>query len=438
MVVRWSGKLLFFPIAYAAVSVIGITAYLHSKLDVDVTFGAPHLFARKTQNECKTNYPSAASTNETSSSLELSTANKYHILCTTYHTRWKWGSYQIRCRDLKGWADRCAPNVELHLHPLTKGGRMTERVGLGGIVDGEDSCQVYNASVGIKWVFDDPHPRFGKQFVDVVDDYDCKKRHVPSNIELITQNAYHATDVFPYRKYHVVEHWYNSYPDDMMSEEPVFELPTVSEADVTSNAPLKLATVWTNDHWPCPNMTEPRMDVDYQCIDENYLIGDWHWKYLNPTNNSELEEQFMTILNNTEHLGHGRLYYELFWTFDVLVIPVKRQNVPKLKYGNVQRAVSQMRSGVPVLLEVYEEVVEDFMEKYNYTCAFVDREHWDENNDPNKEKYWSFDQAVKAMISPALRRQCQEEGLRIAKDFSPSQIARKQLRALGYNGDFAC
>jgi len=180
------------------------------------------------------------------------------------------------------------------------------------------------------------------------------------------------------------------------------------------------------------------VDVDYQCIDQTYQIRDWHWQYMNPTNDTEKEQRFRAILNDTEHLGHGRLYYELFWTFDVLVIPVKRSNIPKLQYGNVQRAVSQMRSGVPVLLEVYEEVVEDFMDKYNYTCAFVDKEHWDENKDPKKGNYWSFDDAVNAMKNPEMRRQCQQEGLRIAKDFSPSQIGKKYLRALGFRGDFTC
>lgn len=320
---------------------------------------------------------------------------------------------------------------------------MAEKVGFGGILDEDGTCRTYNASVGVKWVFDDPHPRFGRLFLDVVDDYDVKKRHVPSNIELITQNAYHAFDVFPFRKYHVVEHWYNSYPDDMMSEEPVFEVPKVSERSITAESPLKMATVWTNDNWPCPNLTESASDVLYQCIDEKYRIGEWHGKYMNPMNSSELEDRYMAMLNDTEHLGHGRLYYELFWNFDVLVIPVKRQNVPKLKYGNVQRAVSQMRSGVPVLMEVHEEVVEDFMDRYNYTCAFKDTENFDDETDganisKARRKYWSFDQAVNAMKNPQLRKRCQEEGLRIAKDYSPSQIARKHLRALGYAGDFTC
>jgi hypothetical protein len=310
---------------------------------------------------------------------------------------------------------------------------MTDQVGFGGKLDG--NCLTYNASMAVKWIFDDPHPRFGQLFLDVVDDYNIRHTHVPNNVQVITQNSQHANDIFPNRIHHVVEHWFNSYPNDMMSIEPAFEIPQVSERNTSETHPLKMATVWTNDNWPCPNFTHPKTEVDYQCIDENYLIRNWHPKYMNPKNSSILADRFQGILNNTQ-LGPGRLYYELFWMYDVLVIPVKRQNRFKLKYGNVQRAASQMRSGVPVLLEVFAEVVQDFMERYNYTCAFVTDPHNRTNN--NTRNYWSFDEAVEAMKSPQLRRKCQSEGLRIVRDYSPSQIARKHLRALGYPGPFTC
>ena len=154
------------------------------------------------------------------------------------------------------------------------------------------------------------------------------------------------------------------------------------------------------------------------------------------------------------------MYYELFWKHDVLVIPVKRESaLPKLRYGNVQRAVSQMRSGIPVLLEIGGEVLEEFMERYNYTCAFVNstanRLMYDtmmpKSNDTtwsnvkfrksrhyDNRKHWSFDEAVTAMKNPKLRHQCQQEGMKIAKDFTPSRIAQKHLRALGFRGKFQC
>merc|ERR1739845_220514 len=101
-----------------------------------------------------------------------------------------------------------------------------------------------------------------------------------------------------------------------------------------------------------------------------------------------------------------------------------------LRYGNAQRALSQMRSGVPVLVEVKGFVMEDFMRAYNYTCAYT--------MDRKKRQYWSFREGVEAMKNPDLRKKCQEEGLRISSNFSPNRIAEKHLRTLGYKGNFTC
>eukprot|EP00980_Cylindrotheca_fusiformis_P022395 scaffold9272_cov59-Cylindrotheca_fusiformis.AAC.2 len=52
--------------------------------------------------------------------------------------------------------------------------------------------------------------------------------------------------------------------------------------------------------------------------------------------------------------------------------------------------------------------------------------------------YWTFEEATEAMKSVDLRKQCQTEGLQIVRDYSPNEIAKKQLRALGYQGTFQC
>eukprot|EP00534_Pseudo-nitzschia_fraudulenta_P009804 CAMPEP_0201152500 /NCGR_PEP_ID=MMETSP0851-20130426/13159_1 /ASSEMBLY_ACC=CAM_ASM_000631 /TAXON_ID=183588 /ORGANISM="Pseudo-nitzschia fraudulenta, Strain WWA7" /LENGTH=117 /DNA_ID=CAMNT_0047429521 /DNA_START=33 /DNA_END=389 /DNA_ORIENTATION=+ len=116
----------------------------------------------------------------------------------------------------------------------------------------------------------------------------------------------------------------------------------------------------------------------------------------------------------------------------------------KLRYGNVQRAVSQMRSGVPVLVDVRGRVLEDFVEKYNYTCVFRrdDRHNGndndnDYNNDYNND-YPSFEKAVEQLLRPEIRERCRKEGLRIAKDYAPSRIAQKFLRTVGFSGKFSC
>lgn len=415
MITKWLRILVFsVPIVLFTIHSLSLSSVILPSDVLGGTRDAPTTSKAASLNDCTSPPPTVISNDST-----------YHILCTTYHTRWKWGSYQIRCRDLKSWADTCAPQVRIHLHPLIGKGRMEDQVGFGGKLEA-DNCTTYNATMGVKWIFDDPHPRFGKLLLDVVDDYNIKQEHVPANVQVITQNSHHAKDLFPDRTHYAVEHWFNSYPEDMISPEKIsFEIPQVADINISEANPLRMATVWTNDNWPCPNLTTHH--TTYQCMDENYMIANWHPKYMNPMNSSILFDRFHSMLNDSQ-LGPGRLYYELFWMFDVLVIPVKRQNAFKLKYGNVQRAVSQMRSGVPVLMEVYEHVVQGFMDQYNYTCAFG-----------NDDRYWSFDQAVEEMKNPKLRKQCQQEGLRIAKaHYSPSHIAKKHLRALGYSGPFMC
>ena len=61
------------------------------------------------------------------------------------------------------------------------------------------------------------------------------------------------------------------------------------------------------------------------------------------------------------------------------------------------------------------------------------------DNQTKRNRYWTFDEAVVAMMqSIDLRKQCQYEGLQITKDFTQSRIAQKHLRVLGYQGNFSC
>ena len=387
----------------------------------------------------------------------------------------------------------------------------------------------YDATVSIKNALRMPVNNskisFGKLFVDVVDNYKLKADNITLDADVIVQNQYHANDIFPNHNYHVVEHWYNSFPLDMMSEgdakPTAFKIPRIrnisyvksnkarssnskgiinfaqrqhvrAERESTESSfsilnslasvftttkkqnqklepvrprdmsKLLMGTIWTNQDYPCPSLANSTTsnnnyvlnelrDISYDCIDRNYLISTWYDDLPFITPNDKLVAK--SILENSTLLGPGRLYYELFWKFDVLVIPVKRQSqLPKLRYGNVQRAVSQMRSGVPVLLELGGEVLEEFMDRYNYTCVFVTNQTetsstYNATETPPSlsipkskagRKYWTFDEASIAMKDPNLRRQCQQEGLAIVKDYSPSRIAQKHLRALGYQDEFVC
>eukprot|EP00980_Cylindrotheca_fusiformis_P002916 scaffold675_cov103-Cylindrotheca_fusiformis.AAC.27 len=430
----------------------------------------------------------------TSSSSNNSNKNQYKILCTTDNVRMQWGSYIIRCQDLKTWSKRCAKDVQIvtlsheQIHGMLSGKKNKKNKRNPPL----ELLDHINATVSIKKPFHPPPTStsktfrrknmFGRMFLDVVDNYDITTHNITNNnddLEIIVQNDYHGQDMFYDRKYHVVEHWYNSFPLDMLSSDDAsnddssngipttFDLPQIrpiSDND-NHNSYLEMATIWTNQLQPCPSFLQQPLRVHYHCIDETYKIETWYQKYFynhnNNHNNSTLEEQ-KKQQERLEHIladpnqGPGRLYYELFWRYDVLVIPVKTAFMPKLRYGNVQRAVSQMRSGVPVLLEIYGEVLEDFMDKYNYTCAYVMKNNTNHNqtgmvssnnNGPKQQQqhqhrryssYWTFEEATEAMKSVDLRKQCQTEGLQIVRDYSPNEIAKKQLRALGYQGTFQC
>lgn len=137
-------------------------------------------------------------------------------------------------------------------------------------------------------------------------------------------------------------------------------------------------------------------------------------------------------------LGAGMLYYNIFRKFDALVVLAKNDTM-KLEYGNVQRAISQMRSGVPVLLEIRGKVFEEFMNIYNYSCAF---RRYDNHEATIKDEHpldlMSFNEAVEKLKDPKVRWDCQRQGLEIVKEYSPSKIGQKFLKTVGYQGDFLC
>jgi hypothetical protein len=135
--------------------------------------------------------------------------------------------------------------------------------------------------------------------------------------------------------------------------------------------------------------------------------------------------------------GAGMLYYNVFRKFDALVVLAKNDKM-KLQYGNVQSAISQMRSGVPILMEIRGRVFEDFMDQYNYSCAF--RRYPDEgtNQYGRSSVLMSFDEAVEQLKNEDVRKECQRQGLEIVKDYSPSKIGQKFLKAVGYDDGFNC
>ena len=361
----------------------------------------------------------------------------FRILCTSTRKKIKWGSYQLRCRDLKAWAQKCTKDVHIvtdfsfeDVHRL----RWLPRA-LGQLA--EEEKLTYNATIFVKSFPGKGKilPLYGNMFVDMVDEYGYGDEDIPEEMHLILQTKRQGSQVFIDHNHTVVEHWYNSFPADMALSGPPEYVPPINHQ---SN--ISIATVWNTKrgHQPteggCPTVLAPR-DVSYNCLDQPFDISTWYLKlFQEGKDKCEMEE---TLAN--PQLGSGMLYYNVFRKFDALVVLAKNDTM-KLEYGNVQRTVSQMRSGVPVLIEIRGSVLEDFAKHYNYTCTFQ-RYHDDaikRSSMRQEDKYLTFHEAVLQLTRPEIRKLCQEQGLAIVKDYAPSRIAQKFLRAVGYPGDFLC
>jgi hypothetical protein len=257
-----------------------------------------------------------------------------------------------------------------------------------------------------------------------------KDSTINSDFTVILQTKWEK-ERFRRHKHSVVEHWYNSFPADMDLGDAEPELVPIISNDTSKK--LNLGTIWfvlNSQEGQCPNATGIR-GVSYDCLIKSFHIEDWYASMVNTPGAAQEVEAIMA----EPTLGRGKLYYNLFHRYDVLVALAKN-NQKKLRYGNVQRIVSQFRSGVPVLMEVRGEVLNHFMDKFHYNCAF-------ERDYPGKvgnysSSIWTFEEAVERMKDPEVRRECQRQGLEIAKEYSPNAIGKKFLKALGYTGEFQC
>ncbi|KAL3918723.1 MAG: hypothetical protein SGILL_004100, partial [Bacillariaceae sp.] len=113
------------------------------------------------------------------------------ILCTSNSFYMERGSYDIRCRDLAKWAQQCAPSVEM-------------RTGL--TLDKAQQLETkYDVTLITKIVakYNEAHSlpdRFGKVFIDLVDNYKLERQHVSPNYTLILQSDLQK-GVFPNHNY---------------------------------------------------------------------------------------------------------------------------------------------------------------------------------------------------------------------------------------------
>mmetsp|Transcript_7091 Transcript_7091/g.15304 ORF Transcript_7091/g.15304 Transcript_7091/m.15304 type:complete len:451 (-) Transcript_7091:7-1359(-) len=326
---------------------------------------------------------------------------RFRILCTADTQSMAWGSYQARCVTLKNYADQCAPFA----HVITR------------VLPEPGFCAHYNATLYVKGI---PPQReeLGRIFIDVVDKYDIKEEDIREGMEVIVQNKLQGDLYNKNHVTHIVEHWYNNDPEDTY-------IPEIR--DLEKGSPLKVGNVCCG----CPSPKIDSSNVEFTMIDEKVEgtpITAWFLKFMS---SSGWTESQMTKLVETNEYGTGMLYYSVFRTlFDVMIVTPKRR-FDKLTYGSIQRIVSVMKSGVPVLVEVRGPAFEMFVDRYGYSCVYAE-------NPIGIKKYGTLEDALKKMHDANARKQCQEEGLKIAEDFSPSVMAKRLLVTLGYKGDFKC
>jgi hypothetical protein len=205
----------------------------------------------------------------------------FRILCTSVDRRIAWGSYKLRCNDLKRWVDVCVPNVDItvgisieQLHERWSNQRNTTKNNsssqVGSMRTGiSDNDVFYDATIFIKSMSRKDFPQFGNKFIDIVDEYNWKEEKIPLDMHLILQTSWQGQSMYPNHSSSVVEHWYNSYPSDMVNGGSPEFIPPI---DQKSSRRLRIATIWNTrrSHDPteggCPTLKI--RGVKYDCLDK--------------------------------------------------------------------------------------------------------------------------------------------------------------------------
>merc|ERR1712137_644926 len=99
----------------------------------------------------------------------------------------------------------------------------------------------FDSTIFIKSMSKRPFPQWGNKYVDIVDEYNWKAENVPLEMHLILQTKYQGEVMYPNHTSTVIEHWYNSYPDDMVNGGYPEYIPSIQQK---SSRRLHIATVW--------------------------------------------------------------------------------------------------------------------------------------------------------------------------------------------------
>ena len=299
----------------------------------------------------------------------------FRLLCTTEPRMLTWGSYKIRCEQLKWFANLYVPQLKVV-------------TGYAQNISGD-----FNATIVVKSRMLKNEARYGKIYLDVIDNIGLHNESlVPLFYEVIVQNKFQA-ELFPNRKTHIINHWFNSYGADLGN------YPDVQLPEVRSVSTLRVVSIWS----PLPGENvyfSPKgiSDTHYQRIEESFDIQKWFRKYQDYSYSQDKVNQ----IASDPDLGPAYLYQLLFRQYDVLVVYAKTGF--KMTYNSYQRIVSQMRSGIPVLLDCRGKNHGDFCKSYSYPCVFEDQE--------------SFTDMLEKMKRPELRRECQQKGMEITSKYT--------------------
>ncbi|PJB10440.1 MAG: hypothetical protein CO120_04940, partial [Gammaproteobacteria bacterium CG_4_9_14_3_um_filter_38_9] len=175
---------------------------------------------------------------------------------------------------------------------------------------------------------------------------------------LIVQNALHGQEKFPHwpkEKVHIVSHWYNGFDDDLDGESIKPELP-LKPSWIEGQDPLHMVIVWSpqpSDVKHVKNLVLlPERGYEFEKLELQFKIWRWFSKLENGPNTTNMQGEVESIdhIVRDPKRGEPYLYQLLFRRYDILLVLGKTENKKK-RHNSVQRAVSQMRSGVPVLLE---------------------------------------------------------------------------------------
>lgn len=337
------------------------------------------------------------------SAVAFNSSKPFRIFCTTKSRHLlTYGSYKLRCKMLRYYMQRYfGDSVLVHAAGHTKAaGPYHATISIKSVLLGRDKREL-------------PRETYGTVFIDIVDEYSILDSEIPESYHVIVQNKAHA-NVFVNHEAHIVEHWYNSFPADVGKR---IHFPGVFKKPV-----LKVLTLWSGKT-RCPSVGDIQ-GVQYDCLHEEYDIKKWYTKYLN---SSTILPDALERIDKSwidPELGPGYVYQQLFRQYDLLVVPAKTNETLKDKYGSTQRVTSQMRSGVPVLVQRYGPALSEFIDTYGYPCTFG------KSDVPEADAF--FQAMLELVKSVDARRQCQKLAGPITSDYSPERIIQNLLEALGY------